>query len=108
VHVSLAQALASVGHYPVVAGAVAVVVALAPVLRSWIAQNARTRRFTRALEDTEPSQRAEIIAACSQMEAVTAGDADYGTASVTQVTTPELPRSALRYGRRRRRRRNRT
>jgi hypothetical protein len=42
--------------------------ALASVLRVWIEQVARTRRLERALMNSDPSQRAEIIVACSALE----------------------------------------
>lgn len=47
--------------------------ALASVLRTWIEQASRTRRLIKALEDSRPSQRAEIITAFSQVEASPAG-----------------------------------
>jgi hypothetical protein len=42
--------------------------ALASVLRTWIEQASRTRRFMKAIEDARPDQRPEIIMACSQLE----------------------------------------
>lgn len=42
--------------------------ALASVLRTWIEQASRTRRFVKALEDSKPNQRPGIIMACSQLE----------------------------------------
>ena len=45
--------------------------ALASVLRTWIEQASRTRRLARALEDSRPNQRPEIIVACSQLEGKT-------------------------------------
>lgn len=42
--------------------------ALALVLQTWIEQASRTRRLARALEDSRPGQRAEIIMAVSQLE----------------------------------------
>jgi hypothetical protein len=47
--------------------------ALASVLRTWIEQASRTRRLARALEDSRPNQRPEIIVACSQLEGKPAG-----------------------------------
>jgi hypothetical protein len=42
--------------------------AMASVLRTWIEQVFRTRRFIKALEDSEPRQRPGIITACSRLE----------------------------------------
>jgi hypothetical protein len=47
--------------------------ALALVLRTWIEQASRTRRLTKALENSRPNQRPEIIVACSQLEGRPAG-----------------------------------
>lgn len=46
---------------------------LASVLRTWIEQASRTRRLTKALEDSRPNQRPDIITACSQLEGKPAG-----------------------------------
>ena len=59
-----------------VIGIAATVKALASVLRTWIEQASRTRRLTRALEDSRPNQRPGIIMACSQLEGKPAGEAD--------------------------------
>jgi len=50
------------------AGLLVGVGALASVLRVWIEQVSRTRRLNRALMDSDPSERAEIIKACSVFE----------------------------------------
>jgi hypothetical protein len=47
--------------------------ALVSVLRIWIEQASRTRRFGKALEGSTPAQRPEIITACSQLEGVLVG-----------------------------------
>ena len=49
-------------------GIAATAKALSSVLRIWIEQAFRTRRLAKALEDTRPSQRPEIITAISQLE----------------------------------------
>jgi hypothetical protein len=54
-------------------GIAATTKALASVLRAWIEQAARTRRLARALKDSRPGQRAEIIMAISQLEGKPAG-----------------------------------
>lgn len=69
----------SAGQAAVVAavlGIATTVKALASVLRTWIEQASRTRRLTRALEDSRPNQRPQIIMACSQLEGKPAGEAD--------------------------------
>ena len=57
-------------------GVAATAKALASVLRTWIEQASRTRRLTRALEDSRPNQRPGIIMACSQLEGKPGGEAD--------------------------------
>jgi hypothetical protein len=42
--------------------------ALASVLRTWIKQRSRTRRLARALKDSSPKHRSEIIRAWSEFE----------------------------------------
>jgi len=42
--------------------------AFATVARTWIEQASRTRRLAKALEDSKPDQRPEIIRACSRLE----------------------------------------
>ncbi len=53
----------------------AVILGLASVLRTWIEQQARTRRLAKALENTRPSERPKIIIACSQLEGQPPADA---------------------------------
>lgn len=68
-----------VGQAAVVAavlGIAAIAKALASVLRTWIEQASRTRRLTKALEDSRPDQRPAIIMACGQLEGKPAGEAD--------------------------------
>lgn len=68
------------GHVAVLVAAFAVATgmkALASVLRTWIEQRSRTRRLDKALEDSRPGQRAEIIMACSQFELRSAGRAGW-------------------------------
>ena len=60
-------------------GIAATMKALASVLRTWIEQASRTRRLTRALEDSRPNQRPEIIRACSQLEGKPGCEADGDT-----------------------------
>jgi hypothetical protein len=57
-------------------GTAAIMKALASVLRTWIEQASQTRRLTKALEDSRPNQRPEIIMACSQLEGRRGGEAD--------------------------------
>jgi hypothetical protein len=47
--------------------------AVMSVLRTWIEQTFRTRRLTRALEDSKPHQRPEIIRAFSLLEVTQKG-----------------------------------
>lgn len=54
----------------------AVVRALTSLLRTWIEQASRTRRLKRALKNTKPNQRAEIIEACSRFEGEASGKVD--------------------------------
>jgi hypothetical protein len=64
------------GHVTVLVAALGIAAsakALVLVLRTWIEQASRTRRLTKALEDSKPNQRPEIIMACSQLEARSAG-----------------------------------
>jgi hypothetical protein len=42
--------------------------ALASVLRTWIEQASRTHRLIKAIEDSTPNQRPQIITACGQLE----------------------------------------
>jgi hypothetical protein len=68
-----AALLEALGQFPVVAGTAAGVLmglnALASVLRVLIEQRSRTRRFVLALENSDPRERPEIIAACGRLEA---------------------------------------
>ncbi len=57
--------------------------ALASVLRTWIEQASRTHRLIKALEDSRPNQRPEIIMACSQLEGKPAGRPGGDTADGT-------------------------
>jgi hypothetical protein len=69
----------SAGQAAVVAAALAIAAtmkALASVLRTWIEQASRTHRLTKALEDSRPNQRPEIIMACSQLEGKHGSEAD--------------------------------
>ncbi|MGH3207924.1 MAG: hypothetical protein ACRDNO_09190 [Trebonia sp.] len=59
----------------------AAVNALTSVLRTWIEQVSRTRRLTRALEDSRPYQRPGIIRACGQLEGSTGGRPGDGMAN---------------------------
>jgi hypothetical protein len=71
------------GHVAVLVAAIGIATcarALASVLRTWIEQASRTRRLNRALEGTNPSQRAGIIVACSQLEGTTARKPEPATA----------------------------
>lgn len=53
--------------------------AFASVARTWIEQVSRTRRLTKALEDSKPDQRPEIIQACSRLEGSSTGYFDRDT-----------------------------
>ena len=64
----------------------AAIKAMAPVLRTWIEQASRTRRLTRFLEDTEPHQRAGIIA-CGQLEGRSGGGRGSDTTSAWHQQT---------------------
>ncbi len=81
--------------------------ALASVLRTWIEQASRTRRLSKALEDSRPNQRPGIIVACSQLEGRPAGKPGGDTADGalpahrhprTPVPIPQTKRSHERYG----------
>lgn len=69
-----AAILDAMGQFPVVAGTAAGVLMglnpLASVLRVLIEQRSRTRRFVLALENSDPRERPEIIAACGRLEAL--------------------------------------
>ena len=63
--------LEATGHVVVLAvvlGVAALVKALASVARVWIEQAWCTRRFFKAMENAEPSERADIILAYSRLE----------------------------------------
>jgi len=80
---SLHLAIEAAGQAAVVAAALgiaAAVKALASVLRTWIEQASCTRRLSKALEDSRPNERPEIIMACSQLEGKPAGEGDGGAA----------------------------
>jgi hypothetical protein len=42
--------------------------AVASVLRKWIEESFRTRRFIKSIEEAPPQARSEIIRACGQLE----------------------------------------
>ena len=52
--------------------------AFASVARTWIEQASRTRRLAKALEDSKPDQRPEIIQACSHLEGSSTSHTDRG------------------------------
>lgn len=64
--------------------------ALASVLRTWIEQASRTRRLSKALEDSRPNQRPEIIVACSQLEGRPAGKSGGDTLPARGHTRPPV------------------
>jgi hypothetical protein len=66
--------------------------ALASVARTWIEQAACTRRLGKALEGARPSQRPEIILACSRLEGRAVGepDSDVTDEAVGALASPRL------------------
>ncbi|GAA2582195.1 hypothetical protein GCM10010435_69790 [Winogradskya consettensis] len=90
---------------PFVAVAGIVAGCVTSVLRTWIVQAARTRRFDRALEGSRPHQRREIIVACSQLEGRPPAGSDGGTVD-TKLPAPRSLMPGPRAGRRRERQRS--
>lgn len=81
--------IATTAAIPVIAASL--LMALASVLRVWIAESSRTRRLIRALEGSKPNQRAGIILACSHLE----GRPAEGPSSDTDGVPLERTRSRL-------------
>ncbi len=91
----LIESVAQAAVVAVALGIAAAVKALASVLRTWIEQASRTRRLIKALEDSRPSQRPEIIMACSQLERRPAAEAD-ANASDGRLPAHRHPRPSVR------------
>jgi hypothetical protein len=69
--------------------------ALASVLRTWVQEASRTHRFNKALEDSSPIERPEIIVACSQLEGQHAAEPGPDTAVGRLPAHTRLQPSAL-------------
>jgi hypothetical protein len=86
--------ITTISHVPVLAAAAIGIAiglnALASVLRMWIEQASRTRRFVRALKNSEPSQRPGIIMACSQLEGKSASQPGDETSTKAHLVPPML------------------
>jgi hypothetical protein len=87
--------ITTISHVPVLtAAAIGIAIglnALVSVLRMWIEQASRTRRFVRALENSEPSQRPGIIMACSQLEGKSASQPGDGKTDETSTKAHLVP-----------------
>jgi hypothetical protein len=85
--------LEATGHIGVLVAALcigAAAKALASVLRTWVQEASRTRRFNKALEDSRPNERPEIIRACSQLEGKPGGDTADGAHPARALRRPPI------------------
>jgi hypothetical protein len=98
--------LAMTDHLPLAVAAIAIGIgakALASVLHTWIEESSRTNRLTRALENSQPSQRPGIIAACSQLERKSADDLTRDDSTVAAQIVPSAALTQAGRGRQRNR-----
>lgn len=95
----LLEATGGVGATLAVLGVIVSARPLALVLRTWIEQTSRTRRLIKALEDSRPSQRPQIIKACSELEGNP--EAWDGDAAAGRLPARARPRSSATPARKR-------